>query len=673
MATILQACMGALVALTLGFVGSQSLDMLRINGLTTLKVVIFVLFLVLLFPIAMAFWTAAVGFLAHLFRSSEFVLRPPSKRTLDDSSLPRVALVMPAYNEDPLRMFAGLRATYASLEQTGLISCFDFFLLSDTTDPDIWVREEVAFAEWRSAVSDPERLHYRNRRHNVERKSGNIADFCAAWGDQYRYMVVLDADSIMTGDSLVSLVRLMESNPRVGILQAPPWPVNRRSLFGRLFQFATHAYSPLFIAGLNAWQGRSGNYWGHNAVIRVRPFVEHCRLPHLPGREPLGGSILSHDFVEAAFMRRAGWGVYLVGDLQGSYEEMPSSLIAYAARDRRWCQGNLQHIRLLLTPGLHYINRLHMGMGVMSYLASPLWVLLLLLSTAEGLRENLGKHPYFPPGPALFPTWTISTAQQSVLLFCEVMGLLLAPRVFCLAFNLWRKKRSAPYGGRLRLVLSVALETLFSTLIAPILAFLHTRFIYDILRGRKTPWAGQQRTDSETAFGEAWGRHWAASVVGIIWLAALAYAAPNLLWWFSPVLAGLILSVPVSAWSSRVGAGQWARAQGLFLISPEVNPPEILHRLEGELQEARGRPWAGDRDGLAWVLQEPGVAETHLSLLRPPETPIDDLQKHHLEGLRLKLRHGGFQALTPQEKRELLLDGESLRAMAGAPGLDRAA
>jgi membrane glycosyltransferase len=377
---------GALAACTVLLIAWQAFGMLQVNGLNALKLAIFAIFLVLLVPIVLSFWTAAVGFVIRL-RGGDALGFSRARR--DGSSQPftwpRTAVVMPAYNEEPARVIAGLAATYQSLESTGLLPCFDFFLLSDTNNPDTWVREEVAFAELRNSVSDPERLHYRNRRENTERKTGNIADFCGAWGERYRYMVVLDADSIMTGTCLANLVRLMESNPQAGIIQTPPVPVNRRTLFGRLQQFATQAYNSIFITGLNFWQGGAGNYWGHNAIIRIQPFVQHCRLPTLPGKEPLGGQILSHDFVEAAFMRRAGWRVYLASDLGGSYEEVPPSLITYAARDRRWCQGNLQHTRLLLTPGLHIVNRLHLSLGVMAYLSSPLWLLLLLLSTVEAL------------------------------------------------------------------------------------------------------------------------------------------------------------------------------------------------------------------------------------------------------------------------------------------------
>ncbi|MGH7968015.1 MAG: glucans biosynthesis glucosyltransferase MdoH, partial [Limisphaerales bacterium] len=364
-----------LILSSIVFLGWRVFSFLNLNGLTIVEAAIFVLFLVLVMPITISFWTAVVGFLMRWRGGDSLEISRAMDGEPVNGPLPLTAIVLPVYNEEPARVMAGLKATYLSLERTGLLSHFEFFILSDTTDPDVWVREELAFVETRREVSEPGRIFYRNRRQNTERKTGNIADFCAGWGDRYEYMVVFDADSIMTGASLLKLVRLMEQHPYVGILQAPPLPVNRTSLFGRIHQFAMHVYSAIFLSGLNFWQGGTGNYWGHNAIIRIRPFVAHCRLPALPGKPPLGGSILSHDFVEAAFMRRAGWRVHLASELSGSYEEMPSTLLGYAARDRRWCQGNLQHGKLLFAPGLHFISRVHIWMGMMAYLASPLWLL----------------------------------------------------------------------------------------------------------------------------------------------------------------------------------------------------------------------------------------------------------------------------------------------------------
>lgn len=641
----------------------RSLGLLQVNGLTSLKCGIFLLFLLLLLPLALAFWTAVIGFLVQLQGGDALELT--RRLDLDPSPnlrLPPTAVVMPIYNEDPARVVAGLKATGLSLGATGFARYFDFFMLSDTTDPDLWVREEMAFADLRKEVSDPDRFHYRNRRENAERKPGNIADFCAQWGDRFRYMIVLDADSIMSGLCLVNLVRLMEQNPGVGIIQAPPLPVNRKTFFSRLHQFAMHAYSTIFISGLNFWQGGTGNYWGHNAIIRIQPFVEHCRLPTLPGKQPLGGAILSHDFVEAAYMRRAGWKVYLASELRGSYEEMPSSLIGYAGRDRRWCQGNLQHARLLFTPRFHIVNRVHLLMGVMSYLASPLWLLLLLLTTAESVQETLGRHDFFPTSHALFPNWQISVAHESLLLFLCVITLLFAPKVLSLLHQLRNSDRRAGFGGGCKLTASVLAETLCSSLLAPTLALLQTRFVMAILMGRVVPWDAQDRREEATGLREAARRHWSSTALGISWPLVLWFAAPALLWWLAPVFVGFALSIPLSAGTSRVSWGLWALKHGLFLIPEEVAAPTLLCDLHRELQALADRPWAKPGDPLRRVLENHALCQLHLSLLRPPAA-LDPLKRHYLKGLQLKYSCQGPASLNDREKRDLLLDAESVREL----------
>ncbi len=651
-----------LVAATALLISWQAFQILRTNGIDTLKLASFVLFVILLLPITLSFWTAILGFIVQWRGGDTLDLTS----TLDlarapGQVLPRTAIVVPVYNEEPGRVFAGLRATYESLEQTGLGGHFDFFVLSDTTDPDTWISEELAFAELRGQVSDPHRFMYRNRRENTERKTGNIADFCATWGDQYRYMIVFDADSIMTGSSLVNLVRLMELHPRVGIVQAPPLPINRRTLFGRVHQFAMQAYSLIFISGLNFWQGGAANYWGHNAIIRIQPFVEHCRLPKLPGKEPLGGSILSHDFVEAAFMRRAGWKVYLASELRGSYEEMPSSLIGYAARDRRWCQGNLQHARLLFTPGFHFISRIHILMGLMAYVASPLWLLLLVVTSLESIKEKLAKHQYFAHSKSLFPVWHISVQQQALVLFGVMMGILLLPKLLGVLVH-WRKRdRLRAFGGGLKMASSAIVETLVSTLLAPNLALLQAKFVIGILMGRKVEWKTQDRGETSTSFKEAFQRHWPSTLIGLAWTATLALTVPSLIWWFSPVIAGFVLAIPLSAFSSRVSWGQWTKNRGLFLTPEELAPPDLLQRFQRELSRQEMLPWSSSADGLGRVLHDSTTWEVHIAFLSSTPAEEDLLHRNHLEGLELKLQQQGLEALTAKEKRDLLLDPDSLR------------
>jgi membrane glycosyltransferase len=658
-----QIIFAAICAVTVLVIGRRMFLMMQTNGLNALKGTIFVLFLTLLGPIVISFWTSAFGFVMR-WRGDDLLELTRALDAPAEAVLPYTAVVIPVYNEDPARVFAGLKASYESLEQTGFLPFFEFFILSDTTDPDTWVCEEMAFTALRRSVSDPSRIFYRNRRENVERKTGNIADFCAGWGGRYRYMIVFDADSIMTGACLINMVRLMERYPKAGIVQAPPLPVNRHTFFGRMRQFATHAYSSIFITGLNFWQGGAANYWGHNAIIRIQPFIEHCRLPKLPGREPLGGSILSHDFVEAAFMRRAGWKVYLASELRGSYEEVPPSLISYAARDRRWCQGNLQHARLLLTRGLNPVNRLHMLLGVMAYVAAPLWMLMLALSTIEGIRETVEPHPYFPPTRTLYPIWRISVEQQAVLLFLVVMGLLLVPKLLSLLIHVRKREERATYGGGGKFTVSVLLESVSATLLAPVMAYLQSHFVIGILMGKNIKWETQDRGEAETTVAEGVRRHWASTALGAVWSVLLLATAPKLFWWFSPVLAGFLLAIPISVWSSRVSLGEWALKRRLLLTPEEVDTPTILLTLERELESAASRPWAKVEGGLERVLEDPEVRALHLSMLIDGE-PKDDLRRHYLEGLGLKYRRDGTQGLTAREKRDLLLDADAIRSLVG--------
>jgi membrane glycosyltransferase len=203
------------------------------------------------------------------------------------------------------------------VQETKRLEHFDFFVLSDSNQPTQWIQEEVAWLELCKQVGGFGKIFYRKRRHSINKKAGNVGDFLRRWGRRYRYMIVLDADSIMTGRALVQLVALMERNPQAGIIQTAPRIVNGETLFARVQSFASRLYSPVFLAGLNYWQQHEGNFWGHNAVIRIQPFIDHCALPELPGSEPFGGRIFSHDFVEAALMRKAGWGVWLAGDIEG--------------------------------------------------------------------------------------------------------------------------------------------------------------------------------------------------------------------------------------------------------------------------------------------------------------------------------------------------------------------
>ena len=552
------------------------LDIVQDNGITVLGLAILGLFAATFNWISIAFWNAIIGFVLRVLqRDPLFLQRIQTQPSPGRPIASRTALVMPARNEDPRQVMSGLSAMLHSLDRTGYGELFDLHLLSDTTDPAIAQAEEAAWADLRHELGDSSRLHYRRRTANVGRKAGNIADFCQRRGAHYDLMVVLDADSIMSGSAMVELVRTMEANPRAGLIQTVPIPARRTTLFGRLLQFAGCLYSPMLATGQSFWQTDAANYWGHNAIVRVAAFLEHCRLPVLPGRPPLGGAILSHDFVEAALMRRAGWDVYLLPYVGGSYEDVPGNILDYAKRDRRWTQGSLQHLRLLPARGLHAMNRLHFLLGAMGYISSFLWLLMLLASTAYIVSPSLRTERFFN-GYQVFGNSSIgwTNPSQVVSLLAVTIVLLLLPKLLALTLALARHRRL--FGGAGRLLFSALLEMLFAIVTAPLMMMYHTRFVVSVLSGHDVTWDSQVREGRAVAWSEAWGRTAGVTAVGVAWAGLTFYYSPIFFVWLTPIFAGLLLAAPLVCWTSRRSAGQWARRRGLFLVPSETAPPPEL-------------------------------------------------------------------------------------------------
>lgn len=570
-----------LVALTTaGGIGLLT-DALAADGIAALEVAIIVLFSLNFAWIAMSFWTAAIGFAVRVCAAAPSAV----PAGLSESEAPlggRTAVVMPVYNEDTARIFAALEVMCRSLVATGEGQAFDVFVLSDSSRTEIARAERSAWRQLRLRLGETARVFYRHRARNVGRKAGNIADFCRRWGGGYAHMLVLDADSLMTGRAMLRLARLMEANPRAGIIQTLPVPVGRSSLFARVLQFASRLYAPVLASGLSFWHGSSATYWGHNAIVRLTAFVAHCGLPTLPGRAPLGGEILSHDFVEAALIKRGGWDVWLLPDVEGSYEEVPPNPLDYARRDRRWCQGNLQHLRLLPARGFTTLSRAHFVMGVMSYLSSLLWLLLLLLSSADMLSQALAPESAAWAGFPFFPVWPEVKTPQMLALFAATIGMLVLPKLLAMLRMLSLPERRWRYGGAAALLGGTALEILFSALRAPAMMMFHAGFILSILFGRDGGWAAQQRDDRGIGWREALARHGGHTLIGLIWAAIVFAAAPGFGWWLAPVLAGLLLSAPLTVLASRRGPARALGRLGLLTTPEESEPPPELVRL-GEL------------------------------------------------------------------------------------------
>ena len=626
------------------------------HGRQPLEIAVLVLFAVLFAWISAGFWTALAGFWLLARGRDRYAI---SQRMIGDgpASIPsdaRTALVMPICNEDVPRVYAGLRATYESLAQTGALDRFDFYVLSDTGNADTRVAELDGWLALCRAVDGFGRIFYRWRQHRIKRKSGNIADFCRRWGRKYRYMIVLDADSVMSGDCITRLVRIAEANLDAGIIQTAPRAAGRDTLYARVQQFATGVYGPLFTAGLHAWQFGESHYWGHNAIIRVAPFIRYCAIGRLPGRGALSGEILSHDFVEAALMRRAGWGVWIAYDLPGSYEEMPPNLIDELSRDRRWCQGNLMNFRLFWMKGLHPAHRAVFMTGVLAYLSAPLWFLFLILSTVLLAIHTLSEPQYFVQPYQLFPIWPEWRPEWAITLFSATALLLFLPKI--LAALRIAVTDPVRHGGRLHLFASLVGEMLFSALLAPIRMLFHTQFVTSSLLGRTVRWKSPPRGDNETGWRQAFARHGMHTLVGVVWAAIVWWLNPSYLWWLLPVVGALILSIPLSVVSSRASFGRKLRRRKYFLIPEESQPPPVIR--------ATRRYWhhAQAPADLVAAVVDPTV--NALVCAQAVGHPLHGLAREAMAGAIVdRALAGGLDALTPLDRNRLIGDPAALSAL----------
>ncbi|MGL3214747.1 glucans biosynthesis glucosyltransferase MdoH [Bradyrhizobium sp. BR 1433] len=644
--------------LTAALTGAGAYEMymvVQVGGVTIMEGMVLVLFVALLAWIAFSFASALVGFFALLRRNGNAL---PIR---DDGPLPqlasRTAVLLPTYNENPHQLMARLRAIYESVEATGQGDSFDWFVLSDTRDPDIWIAEERAFLELCEACG-AQRLFYRHRADNTARKAGNVGEWITRFGGAYRFMIVLDADSLMSGDTMVRMAHAMETNPQAALLQTLPVIVNARSLFSRLQQFAGRLYGPMVAAGVAWWHGSEGNYWGHNAIIRIEAFAQQAGLPELSGRKPFGGHILSHDFVEAALMRRAGWGIYMAPMLGGSFEEVPPSLLDFAARDRRWCQGNLQHLAVLRTRRLHWISRLHFMTGIGSYITAPLWLSFLLLGILISLQARFIRPEYFPKGFSLFPNWPAQDPVLAAWVFGLTMALLIVPKLLGFILLLTRSDVRRQFGGGFRALTGVLAEVLISAMIAPVMMVFQSIAVVEILLGRDAGWQTQRRDDGAVERRELYRKYGVPTACGVAMaISAWAVSLPLLLW-MSPVIVGLLFAIPIGAWTARPAM------HALFVTPEEAKPPRVLVRAN----ELASSPARASAPALATLRQDSGLLHRHLSSLPPARRGGPGEIDLHLAVARARIEASdsfdqAVRHLTPRETLAVLGDSALLEGV----------
>ncbi len=534
-----------LATLLLGLAALAGLKpVLARDGLDAMDHLLMILFFPLFAWIAFGFVGSTIGFI--LLMSG----RSPGYITAPDSTAPvrgRTAVLMPVHNEDVSAVFARVEAMLRSIADAGGAQTTDFFLLSDS-NPTSGEAEERC---WTALAPDaPIPLFYRRREKNIAAKPGNIADWVTRFGGGYDYMVVLDADSLMSGRTIATLAAAMEARPAVALIQTVPTVIAAATLFQHWMQFANRLYGPIATAGMLWWFGSEGTFWGHNAIVRVSAFAESCGLPELLGPAPFGGHVMSHDMVEAALLRRRGWAVHMVM-IGGSYEEYPPTMIDHAIRDRRWAQGNIQHIRLLGSAGFHWISRVQLFVGASAYITSPLWLLLIVTTLLAHVSTD---------APA-------SVAGSSLHIFILTLLLLFGPKAMALAWALNDPARRRGFGGGRRLTRSVAAEILLSILFAPAAMLTQTIDLTDIVRGKRSRWVTQARESDGIALHDALRRYrWhVAAGAGLILLTPLAPIAAA---WLSPVTLGLLASPWLAMWTARASLGDRARARGYFTVPP---------------------------------------------------------------------------------------------------------
>ena len=433
-------------------------------------------------------WNAVIGFaILALSRDPSGCVLPAGRSANSSSPIrSRIAIVMPVHNEDPGRVLRHLEETVASLDATGESGAFEVFLLSDTQQPATAALEQSLFARWRQQVARPERLHYRRRPDNLGHKTGNLWDFLERHGQRFDHMLVLDADSVMSGAAILRLARVMEAHPEIGILQQLIVGLPSTSPFPRIFQFGMRHGMRAYTVGSAWWQGDCGPYWGHNALVRIAPFMAHCRLPLLPGRPPLGGRVLSHDQVEAVLMRRAGWQVRVLPEETGSFEENPPTLSDFVKRDLRWCQGNWQYVHLVGRPDLHAMGRLQLWLAILMYVSGPAWIVFSLVGFGSAIAAGLAAAPpvavaSLMGAPAAWEGWT---------LLATMLLVVFAPKLAGVAQVLLTPALRRAYGGGWRVAVSTVLELLFSFVLAPIMAFAQTLLALGLLGRPDDPLGG---------------------------------------------------------------------------------------------------------------------------------------------------------------------------------------
>ena len=537
------------------------------GGWTIVDVVLYLCFAAGTPWTVLGFWNALIGlWLLHFNKGSMAQVAPYAVAGEDPARLRiKTAIFMTLRNEDPARAIRRLRIVKESIDATGEGASFSYFVLSDTNRPEVAAAEEAAIAAWKAKDPDAARITYRRREENKGYKAGNVRDFCERWGKDYELMLPLDADSVMSGPAIVRLVRMMQAHPRIGILQSLVVGMPSSSAFARIFQFGMRHGMRSYTMGQAWWVGDCGPFWGHNAVVRIKPFVEDCDLPLLPGKPPLGGHVLSHDQVEATLMRRAGYEVRVLPVENGSWEENPPTMLDFAQRDVRWCQGNMQYIKLLDLPGLYAMSRFQLLWAILMFIGIPAWTLMIaLLPIAAWEGQSIANYPV---GLAIF-------------LYVLFFVMYLSPKIAGLIDAVLTKGGVDRYGGLVRFAVSAVLELVFSFLQGAISTIRTSIFMIGLAFGKSVVWGGQSRD----AYGISWATAvrtlWPQTLFGVVVCGLLWLINPAVFWWSLPLTAGYLVAIPFAVLTASPALGRWFKRMGLAGIPEDFDPPPEIRAVQ---------------------------------------------------------------------------------------------
>jgi len=553
----------ALNVSTFGLLIWAAINVLKAGGWSLVDTALLIAFAVGSPWTVLGFWNSVIGlWLLHGVRDPITKVAPYARAgDLPTPITVRTAILMTLRNEDPERAILRLKTVKESIDATGFGGQFGYFVLSDTDDPSIAEAEEKAVAAWQRTLPDPQQVIYRRRADNTGFKAGNLRDFCERWGREYELMLPLDADSLMSGDTVIRLVRIMQAHRQLGILQSLVVGMPSSSAFARIFQFGMRHGMRSYTMGQAWWTGDCGPFWGHNAVVRIRPFLERCQLPVLPGKPPLGGHVLSHDQVEATLMRRAGYEVRVLPFECGSWEENPPTLLEFIRRDVRWCQGNMQYLKLLDMPGLHPMSRFQLIWAILMFLGIPAWTLMIaLLPVLAYEAQSITQYP----------------TALAVALYVVFFLMYLSPKIAGLLDVVLTRGGVRRYGGRVRFAISALIELVFSFLLGAVSTIRTTIFMIGLLFGKSVTWGGQARDAHGISWRAALVNLWPQTVFGLVLCSVLAAISPTVLAWSLPLTAGYLLAIPFAVITAHPGLGRLLRSWGLCGIPEDFEAvPEI--------------------------------------------------------------------------------------------------